>query len=505
MKKIIFFLTISLIITSKISIGQQKELNDSLHKQFQLEQEVINQSFAAYFFPNYNKLYSLNEQGFISKVDSLRNTFTEQIRLFEIKNPQFDKSIIYKESKDIHYSFDKFLLDYPYFHESYTGEKTLPNGLIDQITNKNLKEFNNPELLQIESFKAYLKAFLYFQSSIELKKSSYKKLDNQQLQATLNLIPKYFSNQTVADYLTFNYLYNHIDNYGIKNLENTYQTYIVTSKDTSYVNKIRALYTDDERGREDHLIKIYKTVDDFNLEIHLFLPKNDDPNKKRPVIVYFSGGSWSEGKPDWNFYACQSYSNKGWIGVAVEFRLAYRHGTLPFESVMDAKSAIRWLRQHANEYNIDTNRIVASGNSAGGHLVLATALADKWNEKTDDLRYSPVPNVLMVISGVFDLNDDNTNWIKKGLKERSLDENLVKEISPNYLIKKGLPPILIIHGTQDRNVPYTTADQFVIKMTDAGNSIEFHPLEGARHFIWYGQYGEQVSGIKRKVLEKLGY
>jgi acetyl esterase/lipase len=172
---------------------------------------------------------------------------------------------------------------------------------------------------------------------------------------------------------------------------------------------------------------------------------------------------------------------------------------------MDAKSAIRWLRQHANEYNIDTNRIVASGNSAGGHLVLATALADKWNEKTDDLRYSPIPNVLMVISGVFDLNDDNTNWIKKGLKERNLDENLVKEISPNYLIKKGLPPTLIIHGTQDRNVPFSTAEQFVKSTTEAENSIEFHPLEGARHFIWYGQYGEQVSEIKRKFLEKLGY
>lgn len=503
-KKLI--LTICLILVSKISIAQQKELNDSLYKQFHLEQEIINQSFANYFFPNYNKIYSLNEQVFIFKVDSLRKTFTEQLRLFEIKNPVFDKSIIKKESKDIHYSFDKLLLDYPYFHESFAGEKGLPNELIDEKIKGNFNEFNNPELLQLESFKTYLKAFLYYQSSLELKNSSYKKLDNQQLQATLNLIPKYFSNQAVVDYLKFNYLYNHIDNFGIKNLESIYQTYIVSCKDTSYVNKIKTLYTDDVRGREDHLIKIYKTVDDFNLELHLFLPENVDQNKKRPVIVYFSGGSWSEGKPDWNFYACQSYEKKGWVSVAVEYRLSYRQGTLPFEAVMDAKSAIRWLRQHANEYNIDTNRIVASGNSAGGHLVLATALADKWNEKTDDLRYSPVPNALMVISGVFDLTDDNTDWIKKGLKKRNLDENLVKEISPNFLIKKGLPPTLIIHGTDDKNVPYNTAEQFVKLMTQAGNSIEFHPLQGAHHFIWYDdKFSDQVSNLKRMFIEKLGY
>jgi acetyl esterase/lipase len=42
----------------------------------------------------------------------------------------------------------------------------------------------------------------------------------------------------------------------------------------------------------------------------LFLPENDNQQKKRPAIVYFNGGSWSEGKPDWSFPACQSYEKK---------------------------------------------------------------------------------------------------------------------------------------------------------------------------------------------------
>ena len=237
----------------------------------------------------------------------------------------------------------------------------------------------------------------------------------------------------------------------------------------------------------------------------MFLPENVGQSEKRPVIVYFHGGSWSEGKPDWNFSACKSYAKKGWIGVTVEYRLAYRHGTLPFESVMDAKSAIRWLRQHADEFNIDINKIVASGNSAGAHLVLATALVENWNEKTDNLKYSPVPNILMVNSGVYDLNDDNTSWVRQGLRDRNQDENLVKEISPNYLIKKGLPPTLIIHGTNDRNVPYSTAEQFVKKMTIEGSNIEFHSLDGAGHFIWWGRYGKQVSEIRSEFLEKIDF
>ncbi len=486
---------------SMTNYAQELNSSDSVYEKYTSEQEVLNQSFSKYFYGNFVKMYSFDKAEFVNAIDSLRENYTDLLTLFEKENPDFNKSIIFKESKDIHYTFDKLLLEYPYYHERYTGKKETANARLDE----NVKDFNNPALLNIDSYVEYIKAFLYYQSKIELEKKAYHKLDNQQLNATLNLIPEYFSNQVVIDYLKFYYLNNHIDNFGIKNFGNLYRNFVTTCKDTSYVNKIKTFYAEEVNGRKGHLIKIYKTVADYDLEIHLFLPENDNQQKKRPVIVFFNGGSWSEGKPDWSFPACQSYADKGWVGVTVEYRLGYRQGTLPFESDMDAKSAIRWLRQHTDEYNIDVNKIVASGNSAGGHLVLATALVENWNEKTDDLRYSSVPNVLMINAGVYDLTDDNTSWIRQGLRNRNQDENLVKEISPNYLIKKGLPPTLIIHGTNDRNVPFSSAKEFVDKMKLEGNDIEFHPLEGAGHFIWWGQYGKQVSEIRSKFLEKLGY
>lgn len=500
MKKI-STLIICVVIFSLTNYAQELNSNDSAYKKYSLEQEVLNQSFSKFFYGNFTKIYSSNESKFVSIIDSLRQSYTSLLTQFEKENPDFDKSVLFNESKDIQYTFDKFLVEYPYYHKRYTDEKKTINERLEH----NLSDFTNPELLSIGSYVEYLKAFLYYHSKIELEKEAYKNLDNQQLNATLNLIPEYFLNEEVIDYLKFYYLNNHIDNFGIKNIDSLYKDFITTCEDTSYVNKIKSFYTEEAIGRKGHLIKTYKTVDNYDLEIHLFLPEDDNQQKKRPVIVYFNGGSWSEGKPDWNFSACQNYANNGWVGVAAEYRLAYRQGTLPFESVMDAKSAIRWLRQHADEFNIDINKIVASGNSAGGHLGLATALVENWNEKTDNLKYSPVPNVLMVNSGVYDLTDDNTEWIRQGLRDRNKDENLVKTISPNYLIKKGLPPTLIIHGTNDRNVPYSTAKEFVDKMKLEGNDIEFHSLEGAGHFIWWGQYGKQVSEIRSKYLEKLGY
>jgi acetyl esterase/lipase len=261
------------------------------------------------------------------------------------------------------------------------------------------------------------------------------------------------------------------------------------------------IYSANATDRRGHLVKTYKTVGVFTLDLHLFLPDSLMSGPKRPVKIYFHGGSWSEGKPDWFFDACRDDSKKGWVACAVEYRTYGRQGTLPFAAVMDAKSAIRWLRQHADEYHIDTAKIVASGNSAGGHLVLCTALADNWNEKTDDLRFSSVPNVLLVNAGVYDLTDRNTAWIRKDLKNK----NLVKEISPVYLINKSLPPTLLIHGTEDGNVPYSMAKKFADEMTNS-SKIELRTLKGAGHFIWFDpNFAPEVWRLRTEFLNRWSY
>jgi len=175
---------------------------------------------------------------------------------------------------------------------------------------------------------------------------------------------------------------------------------------------------------------------------------------------------------------------------------------MPFAAVMDARSAIRWLREHGNELGIDTGRIVATGNSAGGHLVLATALANGWNEKTDDLKFSPVPNVLLVNSGVYDLMDEKTAWIRKDLKNK----NLAKGISPNELVRKNLPPTLLIHSMADQNVPYPSVVKFVELMKGAGNTPELKTLEQGGHFIFdHPVYTPTVFAWRKDFLKGLGY
>jgi acetyl esterase/lipase len=475
--------------------------DSSEQEKYLAEQKIAGNSFASYFYPNYFRIYSLTEKKFISKIDSARNIFESLLQKYV---EQLDPEFVSNQRLGIKYYFDKILLDYPNNHYTYiqTGKKTVLSKKLSKRLEENLRDFSNPELLSNSDLKEYVRSFFHHSINKQLLSPKYKNTDNQWLNAVWNLIPKIISDSICREFWQTEYLFNHIENNGIKNIETILRDFRAASNKKLSIEKIDKIYSEDSIGRQGHIIQPYKSVNGITLDLHLFLPDSSQYKSKHPVIVYFHGGSWSEGKPDWGFSSCEGYARNGWVGVAVEYRTVSRHNSLPFESVMDARSAIRWLRKNASLYNIDTTRIVATGNSAGGHLVLTTALAIKWNEKTDDVQISPTPNAMLINSGVYDLTIDNTKWITKTLKNKEL----VKEISPNHLEKKNMPPLLIVHGTNDGSCPYWTAEEFKDAIEKTNTNFEFHSLDGAGHFIWYDQrFTGQISKWRKDFLSKLGF
>jgi acetyl esterase/lipase len=484
-------------------LGQGKHNADSLRKAYNSELGSLSGAFAEAYYPNRPKIYSLSEPMFLRKIDSLQQPFNKMTNRYAMAFQTVDKNFIPNEQRDISYFFDRMILDYPYFHENHTGRKVQLSKSIQSRLNRHLKDFNDPVMLSSKDFQGYVEAFLRHKSSVEVKKEIYNKSDNKRLESYLNIIPNIFTNQECREFWQYQYLYAHMDEWGAKNIDGAVSSFLSTCRNEGYRRTIDSFYTESTNARKGHLIKTYKTVDGYNLDIHIFLPDSVEKSKRSPVMVYFSGGSWTKGNPEWAFYGCESYARKGWVGVSVEYRLADRHETTPFEAVKDARTAIRWLRMNADAYNIDTARIVVSGNSAGGHLVLTTALANEWNEDTDNLKFNAAPNLLLVNSGVYSLYDEtSTDWITKDLTDKSL----VKKISPIHLLRPGLPPMLIIHGTNDQSVDYASAKAFAGEMEKLGNDFEFHTLEGAPHAIWFDRrYSGKVSELRKAFLKKYGY
>jgi len=112
----------------------------------------------------------------------------------------------------------------------------------------------------------------------------------------------------------------------------------------------------------------YKQIDSVKLDLTLRYPPNFKKNKTYPCIVFYFGGGWNGGTTEQFKPHAEYLESRGMITVLADYRVKSRHNTTPYESVADAKSAIRFLRQHAEELNINPNKIVASGGSAGGHL-----------------------------------------------------------------------------------------------------------------------------------------
>lgn len=374
--------------------------------------------------------------------------------------------------------------------------------MIEQIIRINLPLFSDPALLGNSDLLSFFQSFLHYKVNKELNKPVYTGRYNKRLSAIWNLISFYVKDGECKNFYQYYILFDHITHNGIKYTEEFYQAFRKQCRDTSRNAKLEHAYLDAQHELKDHMVKEYKRIGNYGSDIHIFQKNNQGGNHKKPAIVFFHGGSWSEGQPSWNFEACRKYMEKGWIACSVEYRIYGSQGTLPFAAAMDTRSAIRWLREHGNELNIDTGRIVATGNSAGGHLVLITALADQCNEKSDHLKFSPVPNILLVNSGVYDLTDEKTAWIRKDLTNK----DLVKKISPIELIRKKMPPMLLIHSTVDQNVPYTSAQKFVNLARAAGNKIEFKSIDEGGHFIFdHPKYVSTVFACRKEFLKRMGY
>jgi acetyl esterase/lipase len=223
---------------------------------------------------------------------------------------------------------------------------------------------------------------------------------------------------------------------------------------------------------------VYKSVGERDLELHIFEPEGHAPaTDRRPCFLIIHGGGWTGGEPRVFYTIADHYAKKGMLAISLQYRLIdAKAGVTVFDCVKDGRSAVRWLRTHARTLGIDPKRIAVSGGSAGGHVALGTAVFENGSdidESTDDFSVSCVPDLLIPLNPVIDTSADGYGQQKIGKRWRAL--------SPLHHVKRGLPPTLICHGTEDTVTPYVGAARFVELSKAAGNDCRIFTFEGGRH------------------------
>ena len=237
----------------------------------------------------------------------------------------------------------------------------------------------------------------------------------------------------------------------------------------------------------------YLSVDGINLQLDAYLPAKQlgrDPwvkfsDERKPVLLYIHGGGWTSLNRSVRNLNFLPYIEKGWAVVNIDYRLL-NQAAFP-ACIADCRHALNWIYENADKYHFDTNRIVVSGESAGGHLALMTAFLT--NDAAFAIPNHPITRELKVAAvvnwfGVSDIRKimefwNSPSYVTNLVGDISKEEDIYRSCSPLTHINAFVPPVLTIHGDADQVVPFLQATLLHEALNKCGLT---HQQEGINRF-----------------------
>lgn len=227
----------------------------------------------------------------------------------------------------------------------------------------------------------------------------------------------------------------------------------------------------------------------------------DGPGPFPAVIIVHGGGFVRGNKLTYVPPLFQPLTEAKFAWFTIDYRLAPA-SKLP-DPVDDVVSALEWVHAHAREYKVDPKRVALMGESAGAYLVdyaamkapkeLPVAAVVSFYGPHDfavsALKRGSVSEGMAGLTGVTELNE-------AGLKR-------LRELSPYTMVRAGLPPFLLLHGTADEQVPYEQSPRFCEALKAHGVVCELYTVAGARHGIGSWEQSAEQVGYKVKMVEWL--
>ncbi len=235
--------------------------------------------------------------------------------------------------------------------------------------------------------------------------------------------------------------------------------------------------------------------------IDLYLPTTEKYSQ-RPVLLYFHGGAWIVGRKEsinnarFNT-AINRLRSQGYAIVSPSYTLAEEESS-PFPAcIEDAYAASDWIIENADVYNFDLSNVGVMGESAGGHLAMMTGFNSNQHDVSFDYIvdvYGPtdlyrlykdmIPFMDTIKQRIPFLGDMDIPKMLFGFDPESdtlKAKALAKAYSPVEYINEDSPPLLIIHGEEDRVVPVSQSHELVDSMLKFNLNTQTHYIEGMDH------------------------
>ncbi len=214
--------------------------------------------------------------------------------------------------------------------------------------------------------------------------------------------------------------------------------------------------------------------------LRLFVARdNRKRSQRQPAILFFHGAGFSTNQvtPSQFQHHAAVFASLGMRAICVEYRPAHVEGRYsPMQCLSHARSAIHWVRQHADALAIHPDQITAAGASAGGFLALCCAVI----EEVDSIRSKP--DACILFNAGVDAGPLLTMF--------PAEADALEAVSPVRHVRSELPPSLFFHGTADQNIPHEQVARFVQQLQQYGNDSTLISFPELGHgFFRYGEHG----------------
>ncbi|WP_092890997.1 alpha/beta hydrolase [Halopelagius inordinatus] len=240
--------------------------------------------------------------------------------------------------------------------------------------------------------------------------------------------------------------------------------------------------------------------------------------ENRPVVVFLYGGAWESGARGqfarWAMDAAggtpassrtesDDAAAEGFTAVELSYRLS-DEATFPAQ-IRDVRAGLAWVREEAESFGGDPDRIAVVGHSAGAHLGLLASLAPEGKFGTA----SPSVDAAVGISGpyVYDTESESGDDVVERFLGGTPSEvpDRYEAAQPITHVSGDAPPTALLHGEDDEVVPTASARALAEAMEAAGDTVELRTYPGADHVFlhssyWYSEVREDVFDFLRRSL-----
>ena len=254
-------------------------------------------------------------------------------------------------------------------------------------------------------------------------------------------------------------------------------------------------------GYTAHLNTVYTNTLNWEGKMDIYLPPIK--NQSAPVIINIHGGGWNHGEKETQG-GFSTFFKEGFAVANIEYRLTAQASSPA--AIQDTRCALIYLINHANELNIDVDKIIIIGGSAGGHLALMGGLLENnpiFDNNCSTLKKIKVAAIIdkWGIADVWDWGYGKNITSKSAISwlgEKKLDSVFAASVSPNHYVSMSSPPTLIIHGDADPTVPYQQSVLLYKQFQTVGVKSDFISVPGGLH----GKFSkEQTIDVNKAILK----